>query len=45
MALGYQLVELLKEGLLKEYLEVKDREQQRETVLGTHRIRYPYMQS
>ena len=34
MALGYQLVELLKEGLLKEYLEVDDRERQGEAVLG-----------
>jgi len=34
MALGYQLGELLKEGLLKEYLEVDDGEQQGEVVLG-----------
>jgi len=34
MALGYQLAELLKEGLLKEYLEVDDREQYGEGVLG-----------
>jgi len=34
MALGYQLAELLKEGLLKEYLKVDDREQQGEIVLG-----------
>jgi len=34
MALGYQLAEILKEGLLKEYLEVNKREQQGEAVLG-----------
>ena len=26
MALGYQMVEILKEGILKEYLEIDDRE-------------------
>jgi len=33
MALGYQLAELLKEGFLKEYLEVNNGEQQGEVVL------------